>query len=197
MHAVFRIHQRTVVSFRVYRPCCQQLPKSQHTGQPMSRYIRKLGPNDQLVEYIKPMRCPRWMSQVQYDAMPASITVRDLRYQIHRRGFRTRHITLATTLLDPETYPADSLTQLYGDRWQIEVDFRHLKTTMGMEVLHCKTVVGVMGEMDQALMPRLRGQPCAIAPMFIGIRPGLQLAHGESPGRPGQLSCGGLSCRVP
>ena len=32
-------------------------------------------------------------------------------------------------------------------RWQIEVNFRHLKTTMGMEVLHCKTVVGVLKEL--------------------------------------------------
>ena len=112
-----------------------------------NHFIRKLGPNDQVVEYIKPKRRPRWMSQEQYDAMPASITVRELRYQIHRRGFRTHQITLVTTLLDPETYPADSLTQLYGDRWQIEVEFRHLKTTMGMEVLHCKTVVGVMKEL--------------------------------------------------
>ena len=60
---------------------------------------------------------------------------------------RTRAITIVTTLLDPEEYPAKELAKLYGDRWAIEVDFRHQKTTMGMEVLHCKTVEGVLKEL--------------------------------------------------
>ena len=38
-------------------------------------------------------------------------------------------------------------THLYLSRWQIEVNFRHLKTTMGMEILHCKTVDGVLKEL--------------------------------------------------
>ena len=146
-HAVFRIHQRIVVNFRPHRPSRKQLPMSQRKGQPMSRYIRKIGHNDQLVEYLKPKRRPTWMSREQYDRLQASIVVRALRYPIHRRGFRTRQVTLVTTFIDPEKYPAKTLAELYGNRWQIEVDFRHLKTTMGMEVLHCKTVDGVLKEL--------------------------------------------------
>lgn len=147
MHGVFRIHHRITVSFRENRPSQSQLPPSQRRGQPTSRYIRKLGHHDQLVEYLKPKEPPSWMSQEQYDALPDSIIVRELRYQIIRRGFRTRWIPLVTTLTDPAKYPAREVPQLYGDRWQIEVDFRHMKTTMGMEVLHCKTVDGVMKEL--------------------------------------------------
>lgn len=56
-------------------------------------------------------------------------------------------MTLATTLLDPERYPAAELAQLYCDRWQIEVNLRHLKQTLHLDVLRCKTVDGVHKEL--------------------------------------------------
>ena len=56
-------------------------------------------------------------------------------------------MTLATTLTDLSRYCVDDLARLYGDRWQMEVDLRHLKTTMGMNVLHCQTAEGVMKEL--------------------------------------------------
>jgi hypothetical protein len=54
---------------------------------------------------------------------------------------------VVTTLLDPVAYPKEAIADLYLNRWQIEVNFRHLKTTMGMEVLHCKSVEGVLKEL--------------------------------------------------
>jgi hypothetical protein len=56
-------------------------------------------------------------------------------------------LTLVTTLLDPKAYPAEELARLYGDRWTVELNFRHLKTTMRMDVLHCTTVDGVLKEL--------------------------------------------------
>lgn len=147
MHCVFRLHQGIAVSFRPGRPSQKQLPTSQRKGQPRSRYIRKLGRHDQWVEYPRPKTGPKWMGPQQYVGLPQSIIVRELRYQVHQPGYRSRTITLVTTLLDHKKYPAEELSQLYGDRWQIEVDIRHLKTTLGMEVLHCKTVDGVLKEM--------------------------------------------------
>ncbi len=90
---------------------------------------------------------PRWMSQQQYESLPDQIDLRELRYRVGRKGFRTRVVTLVTTLLDPQVYPKSQLTQLYGDRWQIEIDLRHIKITPGMDVLRCKTVEGVMKEL--------------------------------------------------
>jgi hypothetical protein len=55
------------------------------------------------------------------------------------RGFRSRHVTLVTPLLDPELYPAEELVGLYARRWRLELCLRDLKTTMGIEVLRCKT----------------------------------------------------------
>ena len=58
-----------------------------------------------------------------------------------------RVVTLVTTLLDAQAYPADELAALYGRRWEIETNFRHLKTTMRMDVLHCHSVEGVLKEL--------------------------------------------------
>jgi hypothetical protein len=80
-------------------------------------------------------------------SLPKTVLVRELRFSTPQRGYRTRVITLITTLLDPEAYPATALAELYLSRWQIEVNFRHLKTTMGLEVLHCQTVDGVLKEL--------------------------------------------------
>jgi hypothetical protein len=44
-----------------------------------------------------------------------------------------------TTLLDPQKYPAQEIAQLYVRRWKIELWFRDIKTSMGMEVLRCKS----------------------------------------------------------
>jgi hypothetical protein len=87
------------------------------------------------------------MNAEEYEALPETLVVRELRYEIGGRGFRTRTITLVATLLDEALYPLDALAQLYGMRWRVELNFRHLKTTMKMDVLKCKTVDGVLKEL--------------------------------------------------
>ena len=42
-------------------------------------------------------------------------------------------------LADAKRYRKKALADLYAQRWQIEVDFRSIKTHMGMEMLRCKT----------------------------------------------------------
>jgi hypothetical protein len=145
MYGVFRCHQLQIVSFRVGRKHTSL--RRPRKGWPRSRYVRRLGPWDQLVEYIKPKDQPAWMDDATFARLPPSLLVRELRFRTPQRGYRTRVITLVTTLLDPLVYPKADLAQLYLSRWQIEVNFRHLKTTMGMEVLHCQTVAGVLKEL--------------------------------------------------
>ncbi|WP_052031446.1 IS4 family transposase [Novipirellula maiorica] len=98
----------------------------------------KLGYLDQLVVYGKPSR-PSWMTREEYDQIPDMILVRHLKYKVHQKGFRTREIILATTLLDPEQYSAEELAELYRRRWQVELHIRSLKTQMQMEHLRCKS----------------------------------------------------------
>jgi Transposase DDE domain len=73
--------------------------------------------------------------------------LREVRYHLSTPGFRTREITLVTTRLDTEVYAVPDLAELYRRRWQIETSLAHLKTTMQMDVLHCKTVPGVLKEL--------------------------------------------------
>jgi hypothetical protein len=145
MHAVFRCHQKQIVNFRVGRKHTKQCKPRK--GLPRSRYVRRLGRWDQLVEYTKPKTKPKWMDQEAYEALPETLLLRELRFLTPQRGYRTRVITIVTTLVDPDTYTAAEIAELYLSRWQIEVNFRHLKTTMGLEVLHCKTVEGVLKEL--------------------------------------------------
>ena len=79
--------------------------------------------------------------------LPPSIVVRELRYQVSARGCRTSEVTLVTTLLDPQRDSATALAELYGQRWQVETNLRHLKQTLGMDVLRTKTVDGVQKEL--------------------------------------------------
>lgn len=98
----------------------------------------KIGYMDQVVMYHKPAR-PKWMSKDEYEAYPSCILVRHLKYKVEQKGFRTREVTLATTLLDPEDYSAEELAELYGRRWQVELHIRSLKTVMQMDHLRCKS----------------------------------------------------------
>ena len=87
------------------------------------------------------------MEQAAFDALPETVTVRESRYRVTAPGFRVGEITLVTTLLDSKAYPAEDLALLYKMRWQVETNFCILKTTMGLEKLHCKNVDGVLKEL--------------------------------------------------
>jgi hypothetical protein len=107
---------------------------------------RRLGQADHIVAWLRPQR-PRWMSRTTYATMPETLTVRELRFHVDNPGFRTREIIVATTLLDDRTYRKQDIADLYHRRWLAEVNFRHLKTTMKMEVLRCHSVEGVLKEL--------------------------------------------------
>ncbi|MCC5618805.1 transposase [Nostoc sp. CHAB 5836] len=79
------------------------------------------------------------MSKDEFDALPQTLTVREIYYYIVIPGFRTQRVSLITTLVETTTYSILELVGLYGQRWDVELDLRHLKTTLGMDVLRCKT----------------------------------------------------------
>jgi len=78
--------------------------------------------------------------------------VRVLRFQLKVRGFRPESVTLVTTMIDAEKYPAAEVAQLYARRWKIELWFRDIKTSMGMEVLRCKSPAMVHKELEMFLI---------------------------------------------
>ena len=145
--AVFRMHQRQIVDFTPRRAQRGKSTKKYKRGIPNSRFVRRLGTEDQIVDWMSPATQPTWMTAAQFAALPKKLRVRELRYHITGRGRRTRIVTIATTLLDPIEFPKDEIARLYGLRWEIETNFRHLKTTMGMEHLKCQTPDGVLKEL--------------------------------------------------
>lgn len=104
-------------------------------GLPRSRWVRRLGICDQWVEWRKPKIPPTWMSAEDYAKLPEWLLVREIKWRIRVPGCRVREITLVTTLLDPLLYPAEAIAELYRLRWQVEVDLRDLKITLGLDVL--------------------------------------------------------------
>ncbi len=68
---------------------------------------------------------------------PQPLQGRLIGLSIRRPGFRPVTLYLFTTLIDSELYPAQTLAQLYGQRWQVEVDLRYVKTQMGLGFLEC------------------------------------------------------------
>lgn len=145
LHAVTRV-ARVVINFKSGR-AFNKKGKALKAGLPSSRWLKKLGIRDQLVEWYKPKNPPQWMSDGEYENVPNSIVVRELRYQVKKNGFRTSKITLVTTLTDSSKYLKNELADLYKARWNAETNFAHLKTTMGMDVLRCKTVDGILKEL--------------------------------------------------
>ena len=146
LHGVFRVHQARTVDFTPGRSHTRR-GANDLPGLAYSRWVRALGDADQLVVWPKPRSRPPWISEQQYAELPGEITVRELRYRVEVPGYRVRRVTLVTTLLDAAAYPASELAELYHRRWQVELNFRHIKTSMKMDVLRCETVAGVLKEL--------------------------------------------------
>jgi len=102
--------------------------------------------SDHLVCWRKPLQACRSLSQRAYAALPGEIRLRQVCYRLTQPGFRPTRITVITTLLDAQQYPAEKIAALYLQRWQIEVYFRDLKGSQGLGRLRAKTLAGARRE---------------------------------------------------
>jgi len=99
---------------------------------------QRLGPRDHLIVLHKPTNKPDWMTQADYDQAPATLMVREL---------RTGGKILVTTLLCPKATHKSALKALFRSRWQVELDLRNIKSTLGMEQVSCQTPIMARKEM--------------------------------------------------
>jgi hypothetical protein len=113
---------------------------------------RRLGREDHIVTWTKPKHVPDWMSRDEYRAMPARITVRELRVRVKDKTKRVRSLVIVTTLVDSKIYKAAELGGLFGQRWHAELDLRTLKSEMQMEMLRTKTPEMVRKEVAMHLL---------------------------------------------
>lgn len=90
----------------------------------------RLGVNDHLIELTKPKRKPQWMTEDEYTKHPDSLKIREV---------KVAGKVLITNQISAVDVPKADLKALYKKRWNVEVDLRNIKNTLGMGVLRCKT----------------------------------------------------------
>jgi len=98
---------------------------------------KRLGHRDALFEWAKPKTPSPMILLLEWLGLPSQITVRVLHVRLTQAGFRTRQLTLVTTLLEPQLYPPEELIAAYARRWRMELCLDDLKTSLGMQSLHC------------------------------------------------------------
>jgi hypothetical protein len=94
---------------------------------------------DMDVELMKPATRAKSWTQSEWDSMPRTLRLRLIETTILSRGFKARKLRLLTSLTDRTAYPADEIVAVQARRWDVELDIRAIKTTMGMDHLSCKT----------------------------------------------------------
>lgn len=89
----------------------------------------QLATRDHIVTWSKPAR-PEWMTRQEYQGYSAQLRLRET---------KVGKKVLVTSFLKPREVSKGELERLYVQRWHVEVDLRHIKTTLGMDTLSCKT----------------------------------------------------------
>ncbi len=129
-HVCARMHQRRHVDFR--------------RG-------RRLGKYDHLIVWTRPPR-PTWMDEATYATIPKTLELREIRYTIVEKGRRTQTLTIVTTLTDSGEYTKDEIAQLYGFRWNVELDIRSIKQSLNLGHVRCKSPEMVCRELWTTLL---------------------------------------------
>jgi putative transposase len=88
----------------------------------------RLGPGDHRVTWHRPQR-PTWMSPEQYEQVPKTMT-----------------------LTDSEVYSREEIAELYGFRWNAELDILQIKQTLHLDHVRCKTPERVRRELWVTLL---------------------------------------------
>jgi hypothetical protein len=107
--------------------------------------IRRLGDHDHLVVWKRPER-PKWMDRSLYQQIPKTLELREVCFSIEIPGYRTKFIEVITTLTDAEEYSQADIADLYGFRWNAELDIRVIKSTLNLDHVRCKSPAMVEAE---------------------------------------------------
>ncbi len=102
---------------------------------------RRIGKHQRVVTWEKPKNKPKAspLTDAQWAALPATLSIRLIRMHFEDRGGAKRRLIVATTLTDTERFDGLELFDLYARRWEIEVKLRDIKTTLRMEEFRVRT----------------------------------------------------------
>jgi putative transposase len=112
---------------------------------------RRLGKHDHIIVWTRPAR-PKWMDEETYAQIPERLELREIRYNIVVPGRRTRSIDVITTLTDPQEYTKEEIAQLYGFRWNSELDIRSIKESLNLGHVRSKSPEMVRRELWTTLL---------------------------------------------
>jgi len=136
-----------LLSLRGIHVCARQ-----HQLRPTDfRRGRRLGPGDHLITWRRPQR-PKWMSSEQYDQIPETLTLRELQFDVTVPGRRVETLIVVTTLTDAQAYSKEEIAELYGFRWNAELDILQIKQTLHLDHVRCKTPEMVRRELWVTLL---------------------------------------------
>ena len=127
---------------------CARMHQKRHVD---FRRGRRLGKCDHMLDWTRPAK-PKWMDQATYDSIPETMKLRELRYQIVEKGRRTQELTIVTTLLDAKVHTKEDVAELYGFRWNVELDIRSIKQSLHLCHVRCKSPVMVRKELWMTLL---------------------------------------------
>ena len=116
------------------------------------RRLKRLGKNDWLILWKKGPKPSAWLSALQWAGRPAEMTLRAVKGSCYQKGFRVRQVTVVTTLLDPQLYPAQEILEAYRRRWRLEMGLDDLKTTLEMDLLRSRSPEMAQKEIYARLM---------------------------------------------
>ncbi len=112
---------------------------------------KRLGKYDHIIVWTRP-RKPDWMDEATYDQIPEKLELRERRYSIVEKGKRTKLITVVTTLIDDSEHSKAEIAELYGFRWDVELDIRSIKSSLNLGDVRCKSPEMVYCEMWTTLL---------------------------------------------
>ena len=125
--------------FFVQKCQCDAVIRKHQGRKTQMKKGKRIGHCDRLIVWHKPKSRPKGLSKEEFLSLPKNLLLREVHYYICIRGYRSEQVTLITTLLDAQAYPLKELLRIYELRWDVELDLKHVKTTLGMEVLRVKT----------------------------------------------------------
>ena len=147
---------------------CARMHQKRHVD---FRRGKRLGKYDHLIEWRRPAR-PEWMDAATYETIPATLTLREIRFHVTEPGYRTEVLTIATTLVDPGEYTKEDTAEMYGYRWHSELDIRSIKTSLHLGHVRCKSPEMVHREVWTTLLGyNLIRTTAAGAALLHGVRP--------------------------
>ncbi len=92
------------------------------------------------------------MSPETYATIPETITLREIRVDVTEEGRRVDTLIIITTLVDPNEFSKDDIADLYGFRWNVELDIRSIKQSLNLDHVRCKSPAMVHKELWTTLL---------------------------------------------